>query len=200
MQHLVLPPCKHLHELLEERLLHPERAQEIDHRIISSYEKECAVFVLDMSGFSSVVQRYGIIHFLAMVQRMRSVVKPAAERYQGTIIKFEADNCFAVFPNVDDAISAIRDIRIALATLNQQTPDESDVYVSVGIGFGKTLLFCDDLYGDQLNLASKLGEDVAEKNETLLTQEAFAQCSSTQKTTSLPVTISGVTIHTHRLE
>lgn len=195
---LSLPPCSQLHDLLDQRLQYPERIADIDLKIVDSFEKECAVFVLDMSGFSSVVQRYGIIHFLAMVQRMRSVVRPCVERYQGTVVKFEADNCFAVFPDVAQALDAVKDIRHELNAFNDQTPDESDVHVSVGIGFGKILLFCDDLYGDQLNLASKLGEDVAEKNETLITEEARARVQNVESKI-LPVTISGVKIHAHRI-
>lgn len=195
---LSLPPCSQLHDLLDQRLQYPERIADIDQKIVDSFEKECAVFVLDMSGFSSVVQRYGIIHFLAMVQRMRSVVRPCVERYQGTVVKFEADNCFAVFPDVAQALDAIKDIRHELAFFNDQTPDESDVHVSVGIGFGKILLFCDDLYGDQLNLASKLGEDVAEKNETLITEQAHARVQNI-RSEILPITISGVKINAHRV-
>lgn len=199
MRHnLVLPPCSQLHDLLEQRLQYPERLADIDQKIINSYQKECAVFVLDMSGFSSVVQRHGIIHFLAMVQRMRSVVRPCVERYQGIVVKFEADNCFAVFSDVDQALSAMKDIRHELGIFNELTPDESDVHVSIGIGYGSILLFCDDLYGDQLNLASKLGEDVAEKNETLLTEQAFARVKNVASEI-IPVTISGVTINAHRV-
>lgn len=199
MKSLQLPPCHQLHDLLDQRLKYPDRQTEIDAQIRQSFEKDCAIFVLDMSGFSSVVQRHGIIHFLAMVQRMRNVVRPCVERYNGLIVKFEADNCFAVFQNVDEAVKAIDDIRYELKQLNDQTPDESDVHVSVGIGYGTVLLFCDDLYGDQLNLASKLGEDVAEKNETLLTQQAYEQLTSSHQTKELSVTISGVNIITHRL-
>ncbi|MFO0764859.1 MAG: adenylate/guanylate cyclase domain-containing protein [Patescibacteria group bacterium] len=195
---LSLPPCSQLHDLLDQRLQYPERIAEIDQKITNSFEKECAVFVLDMSGFSSVVQRYGIIHFLAMVQRMRSVVRPCVERYGGTVVKFEADNCFAVFGDVDQALAAMKDVRHELGVFNDQTPDESDVHVSIGIGFGKILLFCDDLYGDQLNLASKLGEDVAEKNETLLTEAAHARVKNVASEI-LPVTISGVKINAHRV-
>ena len=197
-KNISLPPCSQLHDLLEQRLQYPERIPDIDQKIIDSFEKECAVFVLDMSGFSSVVQRHGIIHFLAMVQRMRSVVRPCVERYDGVVVKFEADNCFAVFPDVMQALDAARDIRHELAVFNEHTPDESDVHVSIGIGFGRTLLFCDDLYGDQLNLASKLGEDVAEKNETLITEQAHARVQNIQ-TTTLDVTISGVKIQAHRV-
>ena len=45
-----------------------------------------------------------------------------------------------------------------------------------GIGFGNILNIGDeDLFGNEVNLASKLGEDVAERGEILLTAAARAQ-------------------------
>ena len=35
-----------------------------------------AVFVMDMSGFSRLTQKYGIVHYLSMVRRMQLVTEP----------------------------------------------------------------------------------------------------------------------------
>jgi class 3 adenylate cyclase len=189
-----LPSCHDLYALLDERITHPDRAKTIDKRIVKEFEVIRSIFVLDMSGFSRLVQRYGIIHYLAMIQRMRQVVGPAVERNGGTIVKFEADNCFAVFKNPDQALAASLDIHHDLEVANLATDDDSDVYVSIGIGFGPVLLFCDDMYGNELNLASKLGEDVAERSEILLTDAAKRVLKKTKNVSfaALPLTVSGV--------
>lgn len=194
-----LPSCSTLDTLLIERVEHPERAAKIDKTIRKQFEKTVAIMVLDMSGFSRLVQRYGIIHYLAMIRRMRSVVAPAVRRNNGIVIKFEADNCFAVFLKPDDAVQASIDINHDLDVANIATPDESDVHVCIGIGYGPTLLACDDMYGNEMNLASKLGEDVAEKGETLLTESVKNGCTQIFKTTSFPLTVSGVTMKAYKL-
>lgn len=186
--------CEQLDVLLDERIRNPERKDEIDERIRATFEREVTTFVLDMSGFSRLVQRFGIIHYLAMIRRMRSVVGPAVELCRGSVVKFEADNCFAVFENPDDALEACRMIHERLDVLNQETEDTSDVFVCIGIGHGPILLACDDMYGNELNLASKLGEDTAEKGEVLLTQAAFEGCNQKDSCTSFPLTVSGVTL------
>jgi class 3 adenylate cyclase len=194
------PSCADLDRLLDTRIEHPERLKTIDAKIKKTFEKEKTIFVLDMSGFSRVVQRYGIIHYLAMIRRMRRFVGPAIERHRGAIVKFEADNCFAVFDKPDHALAAAIDIHHDLNVANLVTADESDVHVSIGIGHGKILLACDDMYGNELNLASKLGEDVAEKGEILLTEAAKKKISSKQYSfTPFPVTVSGVTISVFKL-
>ena len=67
---------------------------------------ERAVLVLDMSGFSLLTRRHGVIHYLSMVRRMQETVRPIVHDHEGSIVKFEADNGFAVFPDPESAIRA----------------------------------------------------------------------------------------------
>lgn len=195
-----LPTCSSLDKLLNERVEHPENAKVIDSKIKKSYEKKVSIMVLDMSGFSRLVQRYGIIHYLAMIRRMRRVVTPVIVKRKGVIIKFEADNCYAVFNHPDHAVAAAKDMLHDLEVANLATPDESDIFISLGIGYGVTLLACDDMYGNEMNLASKLGEDVAERNEVLLTEAAFKACKKEgNKFKPMPLTVSGVDMKAFKL-
>ncbi len=169
-----------LHQLLQERIEHPEREGEIDTLIHQIFDQDCAILVLDLSGFSRLTIRHGIIHFLAMVHRMTAIAEPLVTHHKGRVIKQEADNLFAVFPQVDAAVGAAVDILKGFAAVNTGLPDEKDLHASIGIGYGTTLIIGEiigdsDLYGSEMNLASKLGEDIARQNEILLTEEAFKQ-------------------------
>ncbi|MFZ2803672.1 MAG: adenylate/guanylate cyclase domain-containing protein, partial [Patescibacteria group bacterium] len=192
--------CSILDELLIQRIEHPEDAKKIDAKIRKQFEKKVAIFVLDMSGFSRLTQRYGIIHYLAMIRSMRRVVSPVVAKNGGLVIKFEADNCFAVFKNPDDAVAAALQINHDLEIANLATPDESDVHVCIGIGYGPNLIACDDMYGNEMNLASKLGEDVAEKGEILLTEAAKKSCKKKTTFSSFPLTVSGVTMKAFKVK
>ena len=88
---------------------------------------------------------------------------------------YHADNCIAYFATprlaVDAAIALQRGILDSGLTLN-----ESEKYgLCAGIGFGDLLYSetLDSYFGDEMNLASRLGEDVAERDEILLTQSAY---------------------------
>ena len=61
-----------LNKLLQERNEYPERAAEVDAKIEEQFCETHAVMVMDMSGFSRLTIKYGIIHFLAMIHRMKS--------------------------------------------------------------------------------------------------------------------------------
>ncbi len=140
----------------------------------SHYGQEVAVFILDMSGFSLLTQRHGIVHYLSMVKRMQLCVTPIIECYRGSIVKFEADNCFATFATAADALKASVEIGKALRHCNEETDDEFDIHVSCGIDFGKILLLDNhDFFGNPVNRASKLGEDIANAGELLISKEAW---------------------------
>jgi class 3 adenylate cyclase len=166
-----------LERFLAQRNEHPERLAKIDREIWAQFGETHAVWVLDMCGFSRLTMRYGITHFLAMIYRLQGIVRPIIARQRGRVVKTEADNVFAVFERVEDAVGAARDVQEQLATANVFLPDDWDLHASIGIGYGELLMISDDadFYGNELNLASKLGEDIAESGETLLTEAAHAR-------------------------
>ena len=128
-----------------------------------------AVFVLDMSGFSSLTARYGAVHYLSMVRRMHLALGEIVQSNDGNVVKFEADNCFGRFPSVAAAVRCAVEANERFAKMNVDTEDSYDIRVCVGIAFGDFLLVGGhDLFGDPVNRASRLGEDIAEPGEILV--------------------------------
>ncbi|NJL40751.1 MAG: adenylate/guanylate cyclase domain-containing protein [Leptolyngbyaceae cyanobacterium SM1_4_3] len=189
-----------MNRLLQTRNEHPERAAEIDDTIRVAFSQTHAIFVLDMSGFSRLAVRYGIIHFLAMVHRLCVIAQPIIKQHQGKLIKQEADNIFAVFPTVALAVDAAVDLLKTLVAVNTGLPDSLDLFASVGIGYGEVLMVEDsDLYGNEMNLASKLGEDLARAGEILLTEAAFAQVDpAAGRWEKLEFSVSGLQLIAHK--
>ncbi len=131
------------------------------------------MLVLDTCGSSRTVRGQGIVHFLALLERMERLIRPCVDAARGRILRREADNLFAVFDDPNEAVRAARSIQHDVGAANEALPAEDEVGVSVGIGFGDLLLVGDDdAWGDEMNLASKLGEDLAECGETLVTKAA----------------------------
>jgi class 3 adenylate cyclase len=146
----------------------------IDDEVWERFGTEGAVFISDMSGFSRSTRALGICHFLAQIHRIRPIVGRAVSDHGGTLIKCETDNCYAYFPAVDEALEASLKINAELAEINMQLDSNDRAFVSIGIDFGKLLLIgSDEYYGDPVNTASKLGEDLAARSEILLTQRAM---------------------------
>ena len=191
-----------LNKLLQERNEYPEKAQEVDAKIKESFCETHAVMVMDMSGFSRLTIKYGIIHFLAMIHRMNQIVTPAVEEHGGTVVKFEADNAFVIFPDVEPAVEACVDIINRLAAANTMLPEELDMHGKFGISYGEILVVgTDDLYGSEVNLASKLGEDLAQRNEILLTESAFAHVEEGKREyEEVVLSVSGLSLVVHKVK
>ena len=162
-----------LKRLLTQRNQQPDRVAELDERIRHMYQRRSAILVLDMCGFSRLTSEFGIIHYLAMIEQMDSSSRPAVEGNGGPVIKQEADNLFAVFDTPRRAVEGALDILRSFKAVNATVPSNRDLYGSIGIGYGDLLVIGEeDVYGDDMNLACKLGEDLAGPGEILLTTAA----------------------------
>lgn len=143
-------------------------------RLWESYGQRCAVFISDLSGFSRLTEQYSIVHFLALIQRCRALLVPVIEAAGGALIKTTADNVYATFPTAEAAIEASIEGQRVLARDNAGRHPDWQIGLCVGVGYGEILVLSNqDFFGHQLNLAFKLGEDVASSGEVLVTSEAL---------------------------
>ncbi|PCI62805.1 MAG: adenylate/guanylate cyclase [Gammaproteobacteria bacterium] len=146
----------------------------IEEKIWSEYGVHGYIMIMDMSDFSLVTQRYGIVYYLAMIEKMRTVVAPVIKAHSGHLVKFVADNVFASFDQAQQVLDAALEINETLAALNKSTPKHWDICISTGIDYGRFLRTKDgDIYGDAVNCASKFGEDIAQKGEIIMSKRAF---------------------------
>ncbi len=181
----------------------PGSRQKLETRLWKEFGSQYAVFVLDMSGFSLLTRKYGIVHYLSMVRRMQLTTQPIVKSYGGSMIKYEADNCFAVFPDPLSAVSAAIAMQHAFGAANILTPDDLDIHIACGIDYGKLLMIGhEDCFGDPVNRASKMGEDVAAAGEILVTKEAMQMIPAEAgiKSREISISISGITIPAYAIE
>jgi len=152
----------------------PQKAEAIRQGIWDTYGTEGTVFISDMASFSSTSRKLGVCHFLKMIHRARQIIAPVIEANNGMLLKCDADNCYAFFESTDDAIRASFDVNAAFFKANDTFGIGEQIYLSVGIDYGQVLLIGDiDFFGDPVNTASKLGEDLAVREEVLVTRRAI---------------------------
>ena len=167
---------ENLMELLDELGEHPERIEDVTRRIKEIFEQERTIMVLDMSGFTRATQQGDIISFLLSINQMQRLVTPVVEDHRGIVVRADHDNLTCMFDRVQDAIDASSDITERLESANVILPSNRELYVSIGVGHGPILNIENHvIYGSEVNLASKLGEDIAGLGEVFLTPEAYAQ-------------------------
>ena len=175
----------------------PAERKKIEDAIWNEYGTENTVLVLDMFGFSLLTRKYGINHYLSMIRRMQLTVEPIITGHGGQGVKFEADNCFALLPDPLSATRAAITIQHALNAANLLTDEELDIHVAIGIDYGKILIINnEDIFGDAVNRACKLGEDVGQAGEILVTGQAMELIPKEAEINgkAMEVSISGMTI------
>ena len=188
-----------LWRLLDARNEHPESLADIDGEIWRRFGQTRAILVLDMCGFSRLTMRYGITHFLAMIRRLVTIVRPIIAEGGGHVVKTEADNVFATFDDVPAALTAARAIHRNLDAANVFLPEDWDLHAGIGVCYGPLLLIGGhDLFGSEMNLASKLGEDVAGRGEILLSEAARARIEGDAGMSEISVPLSGLTLRAFR--
>ena len=163
-----------LWELVAERTRPGADLSAIDRKIWDLFGETWAVMCTDLSGFSRQVERFGILHFLQVIYEHKQLLAPIIGRHGGILIKIEADSLIVIFRRTEAAIRCAVDLQRELATLNANRGPETQVLLCVGIGFGDVLRIGDqDVYGREVNAASKLGEDTAKATEILVTKAAM---------------------------
>jgi class 3 adenylate cyclase len=189
---------------LIDQLIHadPARRAVLEEVIWATYGVEQAVLTLDMTHFSLTVRRKGVLHYLTKIRRMHLVTEPIVRAHNGHVVKYEADNMMAVFPDCDSAVLA--SIEINRAFIGEPLPheDAGSIGVAIGIDFGQFLYIkSTDCYGDAVNRAFKLGEDLANESEVLITQEVRDRLSPDLGVTFEPekFVVSGLELPAYRV-
>ena len=180
---------------------HPKRRAELEDQIKRIFSRRAAILALDMCGFSRTTQAHGIVAFLVMIHEMQRLCEPAVRSFGGFLVKSEADNLFCLFDSPADALAAALDIHVRCAAANAGRSADHALHAAIGIGFGDTLYVGkEDLHGDEMNIACKLGEDIAELGDILLTSAAHAELpAGTVNATRHTVSISGLALDYFRI-
>ena len=156
--------------LRERRVPNADRAV-IDAAIWARFGRMQAIMFTDLVGFSRTVEAFGILHFLQLIQESEALFMPLIEQHGGTCLKREGDSLLAVFDAPVSALAAARAMVAATEALNPHRSAEETIEVCIGLGFGQVLRVDDDeVWGAEVNAASKLGEEMARGGEVLVTE------------------------------
>ena len=164
-----------LEKLLTERLAPGANRDAVDARIWNLFGETWAVMFTDLSGFSRNVAEFGIVHFLQVIYESQRLFIPCVDRHDGILLKIEGDSMLIIFRTVANALQCAVDMQRAAKIYNVGKPQEEQVLQCVGLGYGPMLRIGDqDVFGREVNAASKLGEDIAKAWEILVTDSVQA--------------------------
>ncbi len=165
-----------LWHLVSQRMKDGADTAAIDRQIWALFGERWAIMFTDLSGFSRKAEKFGITHFLQVIYRQRELLYPVVRDHGGILVKSEADSLLLLFPDAPTAVECAVAMQKATMRANERLIDEEKVLLCLGIGVGEVLRISDhDVWGQEVNAASKLGEDVARAGEILITAAVHSE-------------------------
>lgn len=150
----------------------------IDQVIREKFKKRVTILFTDICGYTQYTDTRGDISSRSMLHRHNSIVMPAVEKNNGTVIKTIGDAVMATFPDSLSAVKSAVDIQTGLSEYNTIAEAGNQIHVKIGINTGDALIDNQDLFGDAVNVASRI-QSQAGKDEILISKSVYEEvCGS----------------------
>ena len=134
--------------------------------------KLLAVVAADMAGFSRLIENDEITILSRQKSLFNEVIKPAIKNFNGEIIKTTGDGFLATFESALDAVESSIEIQIKINELEKPFTSEKRIWYRVGINIGDVVLDEGDIFGNCVNIASRL-ESIADSGGICITSDIF---------------------------
>jgi TolB-like protein/class 3 adenylate cyclase/Tfp pilus assembly protein PilF len=117
--------------------------------------KLAAIMFTDMVGYSALSQRDDKLA-LQLLEEHRRLLREIFPRFHGTEIKTIGDAFLVEFQSALEAARSAIEIQRALAKRNADVPPDRRIDVKIGIHIGDVVHRSGDVYGDGVNIASRI--------------------------------------------
>jgi class 3 adenylate cyclase/alpha-beta hydrolase superfamily lysophospholipase len=115
-----------------------------------------AILVADMAGYSRLMEQdeEGVLE--RQKRHRRELIDPEIARRGGHIVKTTGDGMLAEFASAQDAVRCAIDVQTAMAQRERASPMDCRITYRVGINLGDVVFDEGDVFGDGVNVASRL--------------------------------------------
>ncbi|MEM9044058.1 MAG: adenylate/guanylate cyclase domain-containing protein [Pseudomonadota bacterium] len=128
-----------------------------------------AIFFADLVGYSRRMEQDEQGTYTLVKSVLETIFEPTIASFNGRIIKVMGDCVMAEFPSVLDAVHCALSVQAELSDRNYDVDVEDQVAYRIGINLGDIILDGGDVYGDMVNIASRV-ESLAGPGEVWVTR------------------------------
>lgn len=133
--------------------------------------EELIMLQSDLSGFTRLTKKYGILHFLTLILDCRTIFNRHLEKCTGALLKYDGDNIICKFESTDAAIQFTLRIAQDFEKYNEGKEKDYQIRAKIGIAKGLVLVSDDlDIAGDAWEECCELGEELGKVGEVLVTE------------------------------
>ncbi len=125
----------------------------------------------DIAGYTSLSQRNEALA-LQLLEEHRSLLRPFFPKHAGKEIKTIGDAFLVEFASVLEAVRCAFEMQQSLHERNAMSPTDKKVLLRIGIHLGDVIHSQNDVYGDAVNIASRV-EPLADPGGICLTEQVY---------------------------
>lgn len=141
-----------------------------------------AILVSDVVGYTRMMQA-DEAGTLSRIKALRSkVFQPITEHNRGRTFKLTGDGALVEFGSAFDAVQCAIDVQNELRLVNANLLDNQRITLRIGISLGDVIVEGDDLYGNGVNVASRM-EALANPGEICISQNVHEHLSKSMDAT-----------------
>jgi adenylate cyclase len=147
----------------------------LDHReTLSQGERRlAAIMYTDMVGYTALGQKDESLS-LAVVEAQQNLLRPVLARHRGREVKTMGDAFLVEFVSALEAVRCAYDIQRSVREFDLALPSEKRMHIRIGIHLGEVVEKEGDIYGDAVNVASRI-QPLAEDGGVCLTRQVYDQ-------------------------
>jgi adenylate cyclase len=118
--------------------------------------KLTAILSADVVGYSGLMEADEAGTLARLKLNRSTIFDPNVTAHRGRVFKLMGDGALAEFPSVVEAVNCALAIQDAMAHVEPDMPLEGRIQYRIGINLGDIIVEGDDIYGDGVNIASRL--------------------------------------------
>lgn len=155
--------------------IHPFRSgNDGDHPHDASSRRLAAIIAGDIAGYSRLMQLDEDGTYARVKRIERDLVEPTILEHHGRLVKTTGDGFIAVFDSPVEAVRCAIVIQQSMVGRNASQPRESWIVYRIGVNLGDVIVESDDVYGDGVNVASRL-EGIASPGQIFISGGIYEQ-------------------------
>jgi adenylate cyclase len=120
--------------------------------------KLAAILATDVVGYSRLMEQDEAGTFVALRALRKELLEPLIAKHGGRLFKLMGDGAFIEFASAISAVECAVELQKGMAAANAGVPEGRPIHLRIGINLGDVMVEDGDLYGDGVNLATRLQE------------------------------------------
>ena len=133
-----------------------------------------AIVVGDICGYSHLMQLDEEGTHARVKRIQRDLIEPSIAEHHGRLVKTTGDGFFAIFDSPVEAVRCGVVIQQNMSGRNASLPGDHRIEFRIGVNLGDVIIEADDIYGDGVNIASRL-ESIAEPGQVFISGGIYEQ-------------------------